>query len=253
MLPSGRSLAAGFLILAVAVGLWAVARYTSAFAVRAVAVSGAPPEVAAQVRTALAPAVGESLLALDLEALADRARGVPMVASVTFDRAFPNTLRIGVVTEQPVAVLRQGASSWLAAAGGRVVAELARGSHARLPRIWLKRDVEVRLGDRLGGLQRRAVDAVAPLASHPLPTAVNAVVATRGELTLELRTGLELRLGDASELPLKLEVARRILPSLDPETRYLDVSVPDRPVAGTTLESQVEVEGKPSTTASATG
>lgn len=245
--PSGRSLLTGLLILVVAVGLYAAARGTSAFAVRQIAVEGASPEVAAEVRKVLAPAVGQSLLALDLSELAQRAGTVPMVAGATFDRGYPHTLRIQVVPELPVAVLRQGASSWLAAASGRVLADLERGARPMLPRVWLPRDVDVRLGEPVHGLQRRAVATVAPLAEGPFPARVTAVVATRDELTLNLRNGIELRLGDSSDLAVKLEVARRILPSLDPGPGYLDVSVPDRPVAGETLNSQVEVDSSAST------
>ena len=245
--PSGRSLLTGFLILLAAVGLYAAARTTSAFAVERIAVEGAPPEVAAEVRKALAPAVGESLLEVDLAALAHRAAIVPMVADASFDRAFPHTLRITVVPEKPVAVLRQGSSSWLVAAGGRVVAEIGRGARPGLPRIWLKRDVEVLLGERVSGLQLQAVNAVAPLRSRPLPVAVGSVVATREELTLVLRTGLELRLGDGTDLPVKLEVARHVVPRLAGASGYLDLSVPERPVAGETLNSQVEVDGLGST------
>jgi cell division protein FtsQ len=230
--PSGRSLLVGFLILVLAVGLYAVARGTSAFAVRSLAVEGAPPAVAADVRKALAPAVGESLLALELGQLADRVERVPMVAAASFDRSFPNTLRITVVPEVPVAVLRQGASSWLVAAEGRVVAQLERGARGRLPRVWLKRGVHVVVGESLRGLPLLAVTAVAPLASKPLPFAVNSVLATRTELTLKLRSGLELRLGGRTDLLLKLEVARRVLPSLAGARGYLDVSLPERPVAG---------------------
>ncbi len=245
--PSGRSLLIGFLILAVAVGLYAVARGTSAFAVRSLAVEGAPPEVAAEVRKALAPAVGDSLLALDLGQLADRVERVPTVAAASFDRSFPNTLRITVAPEVPVAVLRQGSSSWLVAAHGRVVGELERGGRPRLPRIWLKRGLVVVVGESLRGLPRRAVTAVAPLVSRPLPFAVNSVLAARGELTLQLRSGLELRLGDATDLLLKLEVSRLVLPSLAGATGYLDVSLPARPVAGDDLNSQVEVDTSTST------
>lgn len=240
--PSGRSLLVGFLILVVAVGLYAVARGTSAFAVRTVAVEGASPGVATDVRKALAPAVGESLLVLDLGELADRVERVPMVAAATFDRSFPNTLRITVVPEVPVAVLRQGAASWLVAAEGRVVVELGRGARARLPRIWLKRGIQVTVGESLRGLPRQAVTAVAPLVSRPLPFAVNSVLADGTELTLKLRSGLELRLGDGTDVLLKLEVARRVLPSLAGAKGYLDVSLPARPVAGDTLNSQVEGE-----------
>jgi cell division protein FtsQ len=237
----------GLVILLSAIGLYAAARGTSAFSVQRVAVEGASTEVAAEVRKAVAPALGESLLGLDLDRLAQRAELVPMVAGASFDRSFPHTLRIAVVPEIPVAVLRQGSSSWLAAEGGRVVADLDRGAHPGLPRIWLARDVDVRLGESVGGVQRRAIAAVAPLVAKPLPLPVASAVATGGELKLVLRNGLELRLGNSRDLPVKLEVARRVLPRLAGAGGYLDVSVPDRPVAGETLNSQVEVEGTTST------
>ena len=245
--PSGRSLGTGLLILLAGLGLYAAARTTSAFAVDSIAVEGAPPEVAAQVRAALAPALGESLLGIDLTELARRAGSVPMVARVSLDRAFPHTLRIGVVPEVPVAVLRQGSSSWLVAEGGRIVAELGRRTRPGLPRIWLQRSVEIRVGDRVNGAQLQAVSAVQPLRSRPLPIAVRSVVATRDELTLVLRTGLELRLGDGSDLPVKLEVARQVLPQLAGAGGYLDLSVPERPVAGERLNAKVEVETTAST------
>ncbi|MBA2384629.1 MAG: hypothetical protein H0V68_08220 [Actinobacteria bacterium] len=72
--------------------------------------------------------------------------------------------------------------------------------------------------------------------------------ASAKELTLLLRPGLELRLGDGTDRDVKLEVARRILPALEEGVGYLDVSVPERPVAGGTLDSQVEVETQASTT-----
>ncbi len=247
--PSGRSLLTGLLILLTGLGLYAAARTTSLFAVDRIAVVGAAPEVAAELRDALAPARGESLLGLDLAELERRAERVPMVASARFDRSFPHTLAVAVVPEAPVAVLRQGASSWLAADGGRVVAELGRGARPGLPRIWLKRDVDVRVGEWLRGPTLRALTAVAPLVERPLPSAVSSVAATRAELVLELRSGLELRLGDTSDLAVKLEVARRVLPRLGGLAGYLDVSVPERPVAGETLDSKVEVEGATSTSA----
>ena len=54
------------------------------------------------------------------------------------------------------------------------------------------------------------------------------------ELTFMLASGLELRLGDIRAVRLKLAVASRILPQLLARGgyAYLDVSVPERPVAG---------------------
>jgi hypothetical protein len=53
-----------------------------------------------------------------------------------------------------------------------------------------------------------------------------------GELVLVLRGGTELRLGAGDDLPLQLAVARRVLSVLPAGAPYLDVSVPERPVAG---------------------
>jgi cell division protein FtsQ len=245
--PSGRSLLVGVLILLAALGLYAAARTTSMFAVDRVAVTGVPNDDAAAVRKALAPALGESLLGLDLADLERRAESVPTVASATLDRAFPHTLAIEILPEVPVAVLRQGAGSWLAAAGGRVIAELEQGQRPGLPRVWLKRDVDVRVGEWLGGAQLRAVNAVAPLVERPLPIPVASVVVGETGVTLELRSGLELRLGDLSDLAVKLEVARQVIPQLAGSGDYLDVSVSERPVAGESLYSQVEVESSTST------
>jgi hypothetical protein len=60
------------------------------------------------------------------------------------------------------------------------------------------------------------------------------------DLTFVLRSGLELRLGDIREVPLKLAVASEIVPGLLARGgyAYLDVSVPERPVAGATLNSR---------------
>ena len=47
-----------------------------------------------------------------------------------------------------------------------------------------------------------------------------------------LRRGTEIRVGRATEVGLKLTVAARVLRLLDGAITYVDVSVPQRPVAG---------------------
>ena len=198
-------------------------------------------------RKALAPTRGTSLLKVDLDASLQAVEALPTVASARFDRAFPHTLRVVVVPERPVAVVRQGADAYLVAESGRVMGD------RRAPR-------SARAGPDLGraapsssssapttGELRTAVAAVAPLAGSRFPGRVSSVTATADALTLRLRSGLEIRLGDAVDVPLKLAVAARVIPLLDAGTAYLDVAVPERPVAGT-LNSQVEVEASPSTT-----
>src|ERR1700675_1516501 len=106
--PSARSLAVGLGLLALAAGAYAVARQTSAFAIGRLEIAGAPAGVEQQVRRALAPFVGTSLLALNGSALERRAAALPTVVSVHYDRAFPHALRIEVVAEVRVAVLHRG-------------------------------------------------------------------------------------------------------------------------------------------------
>ena len=75
------------------------------------------------------------------------------------------------------------------------------------------------------------VAAVAPPASHRLGSPVRQVQVGDGELSLQLASGTELRLGDSGDVRLKLAIARQILP-IAGRAAYVDVSVPERPVAG---------------------
>ena len=247
LVPSGRALGLAFLIVAGAVVCWLGARETGVFAVRTIDVGGAPRPLARQVRKALAPTRGTSLLKVDLAASLRTVEALPTVASARFDRAYPHTLRVVVVPERPVAVVRQGADSYVVAASGRVIATAKRRDRPALARIWVDRKVKLHVGAPTEGDLRTAVAAVAPLAGSPFPGRVTSVTATADVLTLRLRSGLEIRLGDPVDVPLKLAVAARVIPLLDAETPYLDVAVPERPVAGT-LNSQVEVDPLPSTT-----
>lgn len=244
LLPTRRSLATGLALLVAAGSAYAGARESSVFAVDAVRVEGAPPDVERQVRRALAPALGRSLLDLRFDDLRREVAAVPAVASVALDRAFPHTLRVSVVPEAPLAVARRGTKAWLVAASGRVVSELERGARPALPRIWLKRGARLVPGGRIAGRPARAVTALAAFEDAGLAARAAAARAGADEVTIVLRDGVELRLGDTAELGLKLAVAGRILPSVAPplpgETVYLDVSVPERPVSG---ESQVEDRG----------
>jgi cell division protein FtsQ len=232
-MPSRRSLGIGLAILAVAGGVYAAARESSVFAVRSVEVSGAPPGLQAQVRTALAPFMGTNLLALDGASVERRVEALPAVLSARYDRSFPHTLHVTVVPEKPVAVLRRGTESWLVSARGRVVSRVPRGGEPGLPRIWIPTAVVVAAGGFLdpvhGGTAARSLALVA----DRFPARIAAASFTGGDLTYRLRSGLELRLGDATDVRLKLAIARRALFDLPPGATYLDVSVPRRPVAGT--------------------
>ena len=223
----------GVVVLAIGAGAYLAARETSMFAVRTVEVRGARPEVATRVRSTLEPLLGASLVTFD-RVEADRLLAtLPDVAAATYDRDFPHTLRVFVRAEDGVAVLRQGADAWLVSRRARVLSRLVRRPFPTLPRVWLPASAVVDLGETLDGAPARAVRTLAVVHRAGFPGAVQQARADDDELTLVLRSGLEVRLGDTADLPLKLEIAQRIVP-LAQGARYVDVSVPERSVAGFT-------------------
>ena len=233
-LPSVRSLLIGVAIAAAGFGAYFAARETSTFAVAHIEIAGGSPEVRQEVRRTLAPLVGSSLLALDGRSLERRVESLPAVVSVAYDRAFPHTLRLILVPETPVAVLHRGRQTWLISARGRIVAPVPPRTYPALPRIWVPHATEVVAGEYVdpehAGSAARAL-ALALAARFPARIATAAM--THGGLVFHLRSGVELRLGDPTDVRLKLAVARRALRGLSAGTAYLDVSVPGRPVAGT--------------------
>ena len=125
---------------------YAGARETSVFAVRTIEIHGARPAVARRVERALQPLEGKSLLKVRGEDVARLATALPSVAGVTYDRAFPNTLRVTVVAEKPVAVVRRGVEAWLVSRRGRVLVRIPQRTHRALPRIWLRQPAPLSAG-----------------------------------------------------------------------------------------------------------
>jgi cell division protein FtsQ len=230
--PSGRSLLASIGVLtAVAIAYW-VAYSTSVFAVESVDVRGAPPEVARDVRAATRDLVGTSLVAIDADAVEGTLRALPTIAGVSVDRAFPHTLVVRVAPERPVAVVRRGRSSWLVTGAGKLIRPIETGTERSLPRLWLAKGATVRLGGLVPAGWLPATRTLAEAHSVGLGARVKGIRPRGDELTLVLRRGTEIRLGRATEVGLKLTVAAKVLRLVDSNTTYVDVSVPQRPVAG---------------------
>jgi cell division protein FtsQ len=243
VLPSGRSLLVGFALVFAAVGLYLLARSTPMFSLGRIEVEGAPPSVAAHVRSALAPLEGRSLLALDPAQVDRRLAALPDVFSATYDRDFPHTLRVVVRPEHPVAVARRGPKAWIVAASTRAIAAVPVHARPGLPRIWLAHSGEPQLGSAIEDrFALRSVRVLAFARVAHFRGRIRMVRAKEGDLTLLLGSGLELRLGDLRAVPLKLAIASRVVPGLLAHGGYLylDVSVPERPVAGATLDPQPE-------------
>jgi hypothetical protein len=230
LLPSRRSLLVGAGVVAIAGGGYAIARETSLFAIERVDVTGGSARVDAQVARTLAPLVGRSLVGFDGTEVLQRAQALSTVLSARYDRAFPNTLRVTIVPERPVAVLRAGLAAWLVSARGRVIRPVAAQGALTLPRIWVGSKTTVRVGEVL---PRSLGSALARVLAEAGPFRVRVATASlpNGVLIFHLRSGLELVLGSLNDVPLKVAVAAQVLQRLPSGTRSVDVTVPSRPVA----------------------
>jgi cell division protein FtsQ len=244
LVPTGKTIALLFGALAVSLGLYVIARESSLFAIHKIEIVGAPPALSRQIGAATKRFRGRSLVGLDEAAIERAVLAIPEVRSLRIDRAFPNTLRVFIQRELPVAVLRRGQNAWLVAASGKVVRSFALGRGSGLPRIWAPSSVAVVEGEPIRDAEiSKAVELLASFGRAERGLRLANVISSGSNLTLVTGSGIELRFGDASQAALKLAIVKKILPTLSPSPygsiAYLDVSVPSRPVSGTTVESKL--------------
>jgi hypothetical protein len=157
---------------------------------------------------------------------------LPTVVSATYDRDFPHTLRVSVVPEDPAAVLRSGPNSWLVSIRGRIIERLPSAADPSLPRVWLPAHVSSPVGSIVGPIRARVAVRAAGLAGALAPR-VATVTYTQEALVFHLRSGVQLLLGAASDVKLKVAVAEHALAFVPAGSAFLDVSVPGRAVSGT--------------------
>jgi cell division protein FtsQ len=232
-------------VLVVASGIAALgllylgARETPVFAMRTVEVQGASGSVRAAVLQEVDGVRGESLVALDGGALVRRLEALPSVEAVAYDRAFPHTLRLVVQPERPAAVVKQGTSLWVVSVRGRVISRALPGVTPALPRIRYPDAGALVPGEFVADEVTKTVLAALALAPKRMLLPIHSGRLEDGQLTFELSgeggTAPLLLLGDPEDVGIKLKVAALVLRKLSPEElsslAYLDVSLPDRPVA----------------------
>lgn len=220
-------------MVVVALGLYAIARSTSMFAIDRVEVRGVSPGVADRVRAALEPLTGTSLLAFDATDGDRRLAGVSMVEAASYDREFPHTLVVTVVAERPIALLRRGPMAWVVSDTGRVLRKVSARPLPDLPRIWLPATADPLVGSSVADEPAVAVRVLSAVNEARPRISVRSVRLVGEEVSLTLRSGAVVLLGTMSQLPLKVAVAVGVL-ELAPTARTVDVSVPERAVASDT-------------------
>jgi cell division protein FtsQ len=222
--------------------LYLGARETPVFALQRVEVEGAPPSIRTAVLREVDALRGSSLVALDGRALVRRLEGLPSVQSVTYDRAFPHTLRLVVQPEQPVAIVHRAGNAWIVSVRGRVISPTVPGETRHLPRIRYPLETDLVPGTFVTDAGTKSVLAALAAAPRRMPLRIHSGSLENDELTFVLTGdgGTEplLILGAPVDVGVKLRVAALVLRRLGATERaslaYLDVSLPDRPVTSDT-------------------
>ena len=221
--------------------LYLGARETPVFALRTIEVEGAPANVRQSVLQALDETRGTSLVSLDGETVVRRLEALPSVQSVTYDRAFPHTLRLEVVPEQPVAVVNQASALWIVSVRGRVIGRTTADVAPELPRIRYLSQTTLVSGEFISDEGTKTLLAALGEAPRRMLLPIHGARMEGGELTFVLAgeggSRPLLLLGGPDDVRTKLRVAALVLRHLGYEERgaltYLDVTLPDRPVAST--------------------
>ena len=237
--PWRRAVLVGLGIVAVLGLLYLGARETPVFALQTVEIQGAPPNVRQAVLQSLEETRGTSLVSLDGNAVVRRLEALPSVQSVSYDRAFPHTLRLVVVPERPVAVVNQASNLWIVSVRGRVIGRTSAAESPDLPRVRYLPETPLAAGQFVADEGTKTVLAALAEAPKRMPLPIHSARYEDGELTLVLAGEGETRplllLGEPDDVRTKLQVAALVLRKLDYTERdtlaYLDVTLPDRPVA----------------------
>lgn len=219
-----------------ALTVWAVL-WSPLLEVNSIDIQGSPHTSAADVAEATG-VLGENLLFVSADAVAEDTKELPWVAAVRVDRLLPNTLRVRIVERVPALVVTTDSGSWVVDETGHVL-QAARGNEA-LPTMKTTGHGDMEPGERL--VRPSLLDGVRALASMPreLAAMVETVDAPTSEaISLVLTGGITVRYGAAEEMRDKNEVIVALLERFGSAEgqRYFDVRVPSNPaVSGAQVE-----------------
>lgn len=210
-------------VVLVAVGVWAI-WFSSLLEIRTVQVAGAEHVPVERVVRAADVPLGEPLLRLDTDAVAEAVLELPPIEAVEIEHDLPHTVRIVITERTAVAWIDRTGTPWAVDATGVVYRPLnSKPSH--LPEL----DVDAE--------DRRVLSAVAQVAADiadgdaELLGQTDVIRAeTRDSIELDLSKDRTVVWGSAEQAEAKLSV---LGPLLQISARSYDVSAPERP---TTVE-----------------
>ena len=205
-------------------------RDSSFVEVEEVTISGLTTDDGGRVRSALeAEALRMTTLHVRHDRLERVIEGYPAVQAIEVDAGFPSKLSIRVIEWRPVAIAVAGSRRVAIGAEGGLLKGVPLGRS--LPTVDLKGSLPA---DKLGpGAQLRAVSVLAGAPEALRPKLAEAAEEGDRGIVVQMRDGPELIFGDSSGIAAKWTAAARVL--ADPASRgasYVDLRLPDRPVAG---------------------
>ena len=217
------------LVLLLLLGGWLWLRDSSLVKVTKVQVTGISGPDAGRVRLALTDAAADmSTLHVRRDQLMKAVEPFAVVRDIQVSTDFPHGLRIHVVPHVPVGVLVAGGRRLAVAGDGTILRGETTTGLAAIP------TATVPGGSHVSDL--RVLAAVKILDRAPEPLRVRVIRVGGGGahgLTVKLKAGPDLYFGDAQRLAAKWAAAARVL--ADPSSEgasYVDVRIPERPVAG---------------------
>jgi cell division protein FtsQ len=197
--------------------------------VKQVTITGIDGPQGRAIREALTVAARNmTTLAVDDRKLRDAVSTYPVVRSLRASADFPHRLRITINAYEPVAAIQaRGVSATAVARDGTIL----RGAATKgLPLVGVK---TLPGGDRVAdGAALQAIRLVA-VAPSPLRAKVERVYRSRRGLAATVRDGPKLYFGGDQRPRAKWSAAARVLAEESAQgATYVDVRIPERPVAG---------------------
>lgn len=192
-----------------------------------VVVEGASTLSEQDVVTASGLARGDQLATVDLRGARAALASSPMIAAATVTREWPDTVRILVVEERPLATVRSADREVAVADTGRVLPDQV--DRSALVVLEVASGVELRAGRDVPDEVRAALVVI-----ERLPEAVRAQLdvarlSDTGELEFALTDGATVRFGLAEDVPAKLAATQGVLEQVVRECMdVVDVREPAR-------------------------
>lgn len=214
-------------VVVVAFGMWL--RTSSLVQVKDVTVTGIEGRQAADIRDALSvAALDMTTLAVDADELRDAVASYPVVRNLRTERDFPHGLRIVVNAYVAVAALApERGSPTAVAADGTVLRGTAAGD---LPLVGVR---SLPGGARVSDDATLRAVRLLGAAPAPLRRRVSRVFRGNRGLAATVHDGPKLYFGGGSRLHAKWSAAARVLAhDTSRGASYVDVRIPERPVAG---------------------